>query len=39
MASDDIVRFFQALGTTVLWSAVAIILVAIVFEILIDATS
>jgi uncharacterized membrane protein YjfL (UPF0719 family) len=34
MSADDIVRFFQSLGTTVLWSAVAIILVAIVFEIL-----
>jgi len=34
MSSDDIVRFAQALGSTVLWSAVAIVLVAIVFEIL-----
>ncbi|HET6314960.1 MAG TPA: DUF350 domain-containing protein [Chloroflexota bacterium] len=34
MSSDDIVRFLQALGTTVLWSGVAIILVAVVFEIL-----
>ena len=31
---DEIVRFFQALGSTVLWSFVAIILVAIVFEVL-----
>jgi uncharacterized membrane protein YjfL (UPF0719 family) len=34
MSSEDIVRFFQALGTTILWSIVAIVLVAIVFEIL-----
>jgi uncharacterized membrane protein YjfL (UPF0719 family) len=32
--SEDLVRFFQALGSTVLWSAVAIVLVFIVFEIL-----
>ena len=31
---DEVVRFFQALGTTILWSIVAIVLVAIVFEIL-----
>jgi hypothetical protein len=31
---DEVVRFFQALGTTVLWSLVAIVLVALVFEIL-----
>ena len=31
---DEIVRFFQALASTVLWSLVAIILVAIVFEVL-----
>jgi uncharacterized membrane protein YjfL (UPF0719 family) len=31
---DEVVRFFQALGSTVLWSVVAIVLVAIVFEIL-----
>jgi hypothetical protein len=31
---DEVVRFFQALGTTVLWSIVAIVLVAVVFEIL-----
>ena len=32
--SEDIVRFFQNLGATVLWSVVAIIIVAIVFEVL-----
>jgi len=32
--SDDIVRFFQALGSTVLWSVVLIVIVAIVFEVL-----
>jgi len=32
--SDDIVRFFQALGSTVLWSVVSIVLVAVVFEVL-----
>ena len=32
--SDDIVRFFQALGSTILWSVVSIVLVAVVFEIL-----
>ena len=32
--SDDIVRFLQALGATVLWSVVAIIIVAVVFEVL-----
>jgi hypothetical protein len=31
---DEVVRFFQALGSTVLWSVVAIVLVGIVFEIL-----
>ena len=31
---EEVVRFFQALGSTVLWSVVAIVLVAIVFEIL-----
>ncbi len=31
---DEIVRFFQALGSTVLWSLVAIVLVALVFEVL-----
>jgi uncharacterized membrane protein YjfL (UPF0719 family) len=32
--SDDIVRFFQALGSTVLWSAVAILIVFVVFQVL-----
>jgi uncharacterized membrane protein YjfL (UPF0719 family) len=32
--SDDVVRFLQALGSTVLWSVVSIVLVAIVFEVL-----
>ena len=32
--NPDIERFFLALGTTVLWSAVAIVLVVIVFEVL-----
>ena len=32
--SDDIVRFLQNLGATVLWSVVAIIIVAVVFEVL-----
>jgi hypothetical protein len=31
---DEVVRFFQALGTTILWSIVAIGIVAAVFEIL-----
>ncbi|HEY2596023.1 MAG TPA: DUF350 domain-containing protein [Chloroflexota bacterium] len=31
---DEVVRFFQSLGTTILWSVVAIVLVAVVFEIL-----
>jgi hypothetical protein len=32
--TEDIVRFFQALGTTLLWSVVSILIVAVVFEIL-----
>jgi len=32
--SDDLVRFFTSLGSTVLWSVVAIVIVAIVFELL-----
>jgi uncharacterized membrane protein YjfL (UPF0719 family) len=32
--SDDIVRFLQALGSTILWSVVSIVLVFVVFEIL-----
>jgi len=31
---DELVRFLQALGTTILWSLVAIALVAVVFEVL-----
>ena len=31
---DEVVRFLQAIGSTVLWSAVSIIIVAVVFEIL-----
>jgi len=34
MSSEDVVRFFQALGSTILWSVVAIVLVAVVFEVL-----
>jgi uncharacterized membrane protein YjfL (UPF0719 family) len=32
--SDDIVRFLQALGSTIVWSVVSIVLVAVVFEVL-----
>ena len=32
--TDQIVRFLQALGSTVLWSVVSIVIVAIVFELL-----
>jgi uncharacterized membrane protein YjfL (UPF0719 family) len=31
---DEVVRFFAALGSTVLWSVVSIVIVAVVFEIL-----
>jgi hypothetical protein len=31
---DEVVRFFQALVSTVLWSVVSIAIVAVVFEIL-----
>ena len=31
---DEVVRFFQALGSTLLWSVVSIAIVAAVFEIL-----
>jgi uncharacterized membrane protein YjfL (UPF0719 family) len=31
---DEVLRFLQALGSTVLWSLVAIALVAVVFEVL-----
>ena len=31
---DEIVRFLTALGSTVLWSVVSIVIVAVVFEVL-----
>ncbi|MBV9168567.1 MAG: hypothetical protein JOZ81_00600 [Chloroflexi bacterium] len=31
---DEVVRFFQALGSTILWSIVSIVIVAVVFEVL-----
>ena len=31
---DEVIRFFQALGSTILWSVVAIVIAAIVFEVL-----
>jgi uncharacterized membrane protein YjfL (UPF0719 family) len=31
---DEVIRFFQALGSTLLWSVVSIVIVALVFEIL-----
>jgi uncharacterized membrane protein YjfL (UPF0719 family) len=31
---DEVIRFLQALGSTILWSIVAIILAAVVFELL-----
>jgi uncharacterized membrane protein YjfL (UPF0719 family) len=31
---DEIIRFFSALGSTLLWSVVSIVIVAVVFEIL-----
>ena len=31
---DEVVRFFQALGSTLLWSVVSIVIVAVVFEVL-----
>jgi uncharacterized membrane protein YjfL (UPF0719 family) len=31
---DEVIRFFQALGSTILWSVVSIIIVAVVFEVL-----
>jgi uncharacterized membrane protein YjfL (UPF0719 family) len=34
MSTDDIIRFFQALGSTLLWSIVSILIVAVVFEVL-----
>ncbi len=32
--SEEVARFLNALGSTVLWSVVSIVLVAIVFEVL-----
>jgi hypothetical protein len=34
MTPEDITRFVSALGTTLLWSIVSIIIVAVVFELL-----
>jgi len=34
MATEDIIRFLQALGSTLLWSVVSILIVAVVFELL-----
>ena len=31
---DEVIRFFSALASTVLWSVVSIIIVALVFEVL-----
>jgi hypothetical protein len=31
---DEVVRFLEALGTTILWTLVAIVLVAVIFEVL-----
>jgi uncharacterized membrane protein YjfL (UPF0719 family) len=31
---DEVIRFFQALGSTLLWSVVSIVVVAVVFEVL-----
>jgi len=31
---DEVIRFFSALASTVLWSVVSIVIVALVFEIL-----
>ena len=31
---DEVIRFFTALGSTLLWSVVSILIVAIVFEVL-----
>lgn len=31
---DEVVRFLQALGSTILWSIVAIVIAAVVFELL-----
>jgi uncharacterized membrane protein YjfL (UPF0719 family) len=34
MSTDDVAAFFRGLGSTILWSAVSIVIVAIVFEVL-----
>jgi uncharacterized membrane protein YjfL (UPF0719 family) len=31
---DEVIRFFQALGSTLLWSVVSVVIVAVVFELL-----
>jgi uncharacterized membrane protein YjfL (UPF0719 family) len=31
---DEVIRFFSALGSTLLWSVVSILIVAVVFEVL-----
>jgi uncharacterized membrane protein YjfL (UPF0719 family) len=31
---DEVIRFFQALGSTLLWSVVSVVIVALVFELL-----
>jgi uncharacterized membrane protein YjfL (UPF0719 family) len=31
---DEVIRFLQALGTTLLWTAVSIVIVGVVFEVL-----
>jgi hypothetical protein len=31
---DEVIRFLQALGTTVLWTGVSILIVGVVFEVL-----
>ena len=31
---DEVIRFLQALGSTLLWTVVSIIIVAVVFEVL-----
>ena len=34
MTTEDVTRFLTALGSTVLWSLISIVLVAVVFEVL-----
>ena len=31
---DEVIRFFQALGSTLLWSVVSVVIVGVVFELL-----